>query len=83
MNNFKDKIQLSKILEEIEVNRSSKKNVKLLDQYHSNPKSHVIGITGPPGVGKSTLIDKLITILRKDDELQNYKNRKKYRKFTI
>ena len=66
MNNFKDKIQLSRILEEIEVNRRSKKNVKLLDQYHSKPKSHVIGITGPPGVGKSTLIDKLINILRKE-----------------
>ena len=34
--------------------------VALLDQAYANPKAHVIGFTGPPGVGKSTLINSLI-----------------------
>ena len=64
MNNFKKKIELSKMLEKIEVDGKSPENIKLLDKFHSKPKSHVLGITGPPGVGKSSLIDKLISIIR-------------------
>ena len=64
MNNFKKKIELSKMLEKIEVDGESSENIKLLDEFHSKPKSHVLGITGPPGVGKSSLIDKLISIIR-------------------
>ncbi|HXZ94427.1 MAG TPA: methylmalonyl Co-A mutase-associated GTPase MeaB [Dehalococcoidia bacterium] len=30
-------------------------------------KAHCVGITGPPGVGKSTLIDKLTALIRKQD----------------
>ncbi len=33
--------------------------------YSRTGKSHVIGITGAPGAGKSTLVDELITALRK------------------
>ena len=64
MNNLKKKIELSKMLEKIEVDGESSENIKLLDEFHSKPKSHVLGITGPPGVGKSSLIDKLISIIR-------------------
>ena len=64
MNNLKKKIELSKMLEKIEVDGKSPENIKLLDKFHSKPKSHVLGITGPPGVGKSSLIDKLISIIR-------------------
>ena len=32
--------------------------------YPHTGKAHVIGITGPPGIGKSTLIDRVISILR-------------------
>ena len=64
MNNLKKKIELSKMLEKIEVDGNSSENIKLLDKFHSKPKSHVLGITGPPGVGKSSLIDKLISIIR-------------------
>ena len=64
MNNLKKKIELSKMIEKIEVDGKSPENIKLLDKFHSKPKSHVLGITGPPGVGKSSLIDKLISIIR-------------------
>tara|TARA_A100001234_G_scaffold121603_1_gene106633 strand:+ start:218 stop:1114 length:897 start_codon:yes stop_codon:yes gene_type:complete len=65
MISLKKKIELSNILEKIEVDGDSLENIKLLDSFHSKPKSHVLGITGPPGAGKSSLIDKLITIIRK------------------
>ena len=65
MHNFKKKIKLSRLLEQIEVDTFSEKNIKILDEYHSKAKAHVLGITGPPGAGKSTLIDKVINILRK------------------
>ena len=68
MINLKKKIELSNILEKIEVDGDSLENIKLLDKFHSKPRSHVLGITGPPGAGKSSLIDKLITIIRKKNK---------------
>ena len=62
---LKKKIELSKTLEEIEINKDSKSIISMLDDHHSKPKAHVLGITGPPGVGKSSLIDRLIKYLRK------------------
>ncbi|MGH6931227.1 MAG: methylmalonyl Co-A mutase-associated GTPase MeaB [Dongiaceae bacterium] len=39
--------------------------VALLDAAWRAPRAHVIGVTGPPGVGKSTLLGVLIAALRK------------------
>lgn len=36
----------------------------LLDAAHAAPLGHVLGITGPPGVGKSTLVSALINAWR-------------------
>jgi len=37
----------------------------LKDLYPSTGKAYVVGITGAPGVGKSTLVDQMVTHLRK------------------
>ena len=62
---MKQKIELSNLLGEIESNFDSKNIIKKLDLLHSKSKAHVIGITGSPGVGKSSLIDKLVNLLEK------------------
>ena len=63
---LKKKIFLSNLLEQVEINRETKKIISQLDALHSKAKSHVIGITGPPGAGKSSLVDKLIGEIRKN-----------------
>ena len=63
---LKKKIFLSNLLEQVEINRNTKKIISQLDVLHSKAKSHVIGITGPPGAGKSSLVDKLIGEIRKN-----------------
>jgi LAO/AO transport system kinase len=40
----------------------------LLDAAHYGARAHVIGLTGPPGVGKSTLIARLIEALRAEHQ---------------
>ncbi len=67
MNSLKQKVELSKILEYIEINKDKSETNNILDKYHARPKAHVIGITGPPGVGKSSLINCLIKIIRSNN----------------
>ena len=67
---FVKKIHLSKVLERIEVDGFSQNNISDLDKYHSNAKAHVLGVTGPPGAGKSSLIDKLITSIREKKKIR-------------
>lgn len=35
--------------------------------YPLTGKAHIIGVTGPPGAGKSTLVDKLISVYRQNE----------------
>ena len=39
---------------------------RLLDEAWRHPKAHVVGVTGPPGVGKSSLCAALVAAWRKD-----------------
>ncbi len=54
------KAQVAAALSEAERNFADPAIASLLDEAHENPKGLVIGITGPPGAGKSTLINALI-----------------------
>jgi LAO/AO transport system kinase len=38
----------------------------LKELYVMTGRAHIVGITGPPGVGKSTLLDKIIEVFRKE-----------------
>lgn len=68
-NYLKKKIELSNLLEKVETNFESNEITKKLDKLHLQSKAHVLGITGAPGVGKSSLIDKLIRLIRKKKKI--------------
>ncbi len=48
-------------------NDDPQKNEILRNIYSYTGKGYVLGITGAPGSGKSSLVDKLLKIIRKDD----------------
>jgi len=59
-----DTVSLSRVISLVE-NESDQVSeiMKLVAAYVG--RAHCIGITGPPGAGKSTLVDKLTTLMRK------------------
>ncbi len=58
---------LAHALAVIERNPDNPATLSLLSHAHAAARAHVIGITGPPGVGKSTLIGGVIAGLRKQN----------------
>ncbi|MCO5143382.1 MAG: methylmalonyl Co-A mutase-associated GTPase MeaB [Oligoflexia bacterium] len=64
----KDQRALARLITLIE-NNDPNINIPLKVIYPKSGHAHLIGITGPPGAGKSTLTDKLIKIARKQGHL--------------
>ena len=62
------KLAIANALVEIEQDPFSRKTLLLLSEAYKVQTGYIIGITGPPGVGKSSLIKNLIT---------NYRNQRK------
>jgi LAO/AO transport system kinase len=58
---------LALALARIEAAPGEPKTLSLLDAAFADPQAHVIGITGPPGVGKSSLVSRLIAAYRQQD----------------
>lgn len=55
---------LARALASLERSPESEHSRRLLDSAYAAPKAQVVGVTGPPGVGKSTLLGALIAALR-------------------
>lgn len=55
------KAALARALAQLERLPDAPETVALLDAAYAEPRAHVVGMTGPPGVGKSTLMNALIS----------------------
>jgi LAO/AO transport system kinase len=63
-----DKVALARLITLIE-NRAAEVSLVMERVYAKTGHAHIIGITGPPGAGKSTLINRLVAKYRALDKL--------------
>ncbi len=63
---LRSKRALASALAVLERDPDSDSSQRLLDEAWRHPKAHVVGVTGPPGVGKSSLCAALVAAWRKD-----------------
>lgn len=58
----KDNVSLGRFLKEVE--NDTEKSIEVLkESYLRRGNAHIVGVTGPPGAGKSTLVGKMVKIL--------------------
>jgi len=62
------KAALARALAALERAPESAETLTLLDAAYAAPRAQVLGLTGPPGVGKSTLTGRLVTAFRSRGE---------------
>ena len=55
----------ARLMRELDDGRPEAREI-LKELYRHSGRAHIIGITGSPGVGKSTLTDRLIHFLRQE-----------------
>jgi LAO/AO transport system kinase len=55
---------MAQALAGIEAAPDELQTLALLDAAYASPRAHVVGITGPPGVGKSSLVSRLLAAYR-------------------
>ena len=58
-----DRLALARLLTAVE-NRTAVAEAALRELYPRSGRAHLVGITGPPGAGKSTLVAALIALVR-------------------
>nr|WP_282449331.1 methylmalonyl Co-A mutase-associated GTPase MeaB [Roseibium sp. CAU 1639] len=58
------KRQLARVLTRLETHAGDAETAAFLDRVSAEPMAQVLGLTGPPGVGKSSLTDALIRAFR-------------------
>ena len=57
----------ARLMRELDDGRPEAREI-LKELYRHSGRAHIIGITGSPGVGKSTLTDRLIQYLRQEGQ---------------
>ncbi len=58
------KLALARVITRLETESGAQETAQFLDEACQHEGGHVLGLTGPPGVGKSTLTDALIKTFR-------------------
>ncbi|POF31681.1 methylmalonyl Co-A mutase-associated GTPase MeaB [Roseibium marinum] len=60
------KLLLARVLSRLETHAGDAETAAFLDRICMSPRAEVVGLTGPPGVGKSSLSDALIKAYRRE-----------------